>query len=166
VLGKGMVAAGVLAAVVAGSAEAASERRAGSTFDAPLAERVGKAMSVEVTDVACPERVTITTRRAFHCTMTFGTGDVSRVRVRIKNRAGDFSWALTGVLLRDLENHMERAMAESGDPGDVQCPWRRRVRVGDTFRCFGLNKSKTKAWNIDATQIGGGLVRYAFTLRP
>ena len=51
--GKGVVVVGcVTAAMAVGVAEAQRpERRAGSTFDASLAQRVGTKMSAEVTDV-------------------------------------------------------------------------------------------------------------------
>lgn len=166
--GKGVVVVGcVTALVAAGAADAQRpERRAGSSFDASLAQRVGTKMSAQVTDVRCPARVVVARGNSFRCTLTFATGDVSRVIVMLRDSRGRYRWKLTGLLLRDLENHMERTLAESGDPSEVQCPWRRRVRAGDTFRCFGLNTPRTRAYNLDATQRGDGLVTYTVSLRP
>lgn len=165
---KGMVVAGCITAMAAGGVAEAqrAERRPGSTFDASLAQRVGKAFSVEVTDVRCPARVTVRRGNAFRCNLTTSAGDVAGVRVVVRDSAGRFRWRLLTMMMRDLENHMERTMVEMGDPGAVQCPWRRRVREGDTFRCFGLNRPATRAYNFDATQRGDGIVRYVVTERP
>ena len=166
-LRTGIVVGTLMVALTAGVAEGQrAERRAGSTFDASLAQRVGTKMSVGVTDVRCPARVVISRGNSFRCGMSFDTGDVSRVVVTIRDRAGRYRWRLTGVLLRDLENHMERTLAERGDPSAVQCPWRRRVQRDDTFRCFGLNTPRTRAYNLDATQRGDGIVTYTIALRP
>lgn len=146
-------------AVVAAPAAAAPARTAkGSDYAKKVKKLLRARLSTDqLTIVKCPLRVKVRTGYTFTCSSSFTTGDRPNLRVRIRNKSGNFTVAPTTLAMRHLEDRLGILLSHDNLTGDITCPAARRTRRGDRFVCT-VRFSNGATGEFTCTQIGDGRV--------
>ncbi|MTD43526.1 DUF4333 domain-containing protein [Conexibacter sp. W3-3-2] len=144
----------------------------GTVFAKRLAERLTTTFRITATSVKCNTTVRYAPGSISRCKARFATGDATTIRVRFTSTKGGFVAAPLGLLLRDIEYRIaEDLVTKQGAIADFTCPFRRAVKAGDRFPCYGTeaagdgttSDTGRQGYIYDVTQLGSG--RVTFTLR-
>lgn len=143
-------------------ATAATKTAKGSAYAKKVKTLLRKRLSTNaLTRVTCPKQVKVRTGYTFTCRSSFTSGDRPNLRVRIRNKSGNFTVTPTTLAMRDLEDRLALLLSNDNLTGDISCPASRTTKSGDRFTCsVTFTNGATGAF--DCRQRGDGRVTETF----
>lgn len=152
----------VLAVVPASPVQAATKTASGSSYAKKIKTLLRARLStIELSSVTCPSKVTIKVGYTFTCKTKWGTGDRPNLRVRIRNRSGNFTVTPRTLPMRDLEDRLALVLSRDNLTGNITCPGSRTTKKGDSFTC-AVAFTNGAVGEFECTQLGDGRVTESY----